>query len=101
MSIPSPKLTYSCWSSGALISTNIAVEPDGGRPVTLFSVHEISASTGRDGRLRMYARGPMRKRDGGRGPSRGVRVDITAEQPAWLAAIVVDAAARLALVVPS
>lgn len=100
MKVPSPYLTYPCFGTGALLSTNIATEPGGGRPVSLYSVREVSASVDRNGCLHVYARGSMRKRDGGRGPNRGVKVDVAAEQPSWLAAIVADAAERLEAVNP-
>lgn len=98
MTAPSPYLTYHMWAhlaDDAVDPTNIVGE---GSP--LFDVHEVSASVGngpRRGLLLVHVRGPMRTKAGGRGPGRGVDVDLDAVQPAWLADIITDARRRLDL----
>lgn len=60
----------------------------------LHNVHEVSAGTS-SGRLRLWARGRMLRRDGEPGPNRGVEIDTDAPQPAWLRQIISDAGRRL------
>lgn len=83
-----PHLTYSIRGR-----TGDGIEGDG---FALHTVHEVSASlsvTGGD--LRMYAQGRMLRRDGQPGPRRGLEIDVSASQPAWLHEIMIDAEWRL------
>lgn len=60
----------------------------------LHEVYEVSARLGRAS-MEVWANGPMLRKDGQPGPSRGVRVDLLALQPWWLERIIRDASRRL------
>lgn len=61
----------------------------------LMEVREVNAWSRGGSGLTVWARGVMRCKNGQRGPSRAVELDLDAAQPPWLAAIVRDAALRL------
>jgi hypothetical protein len=64
--------------------------------VPLYTVWEVSASGGAGQPLRAYVRGVYMKRDGSRGKhERSTRVDLSVDQPQWLAEIIADARRRL------
>ena len=87
--VPLPWLKYVYWHDTRPDPAGIRAD---GPP--LYAVSEVSAWR-HDAEFSVFVRGPMLCKDGHRGPSRGVRVDLSAEQPDWLAALVADAKARL------
>ena len=94
--VPSPILTYYGWMTAAIRD---GWTPDGivGDGPPLYNVHEVTASWQHGKGLSVHVRGRARTKSGepARNGSRGVTVDLSAEQPRWLRAVIDDARARL------
>src|SRR5205085_3308152 len=72
------------------------LDPDVVGDHQLARIHEVSARIDNEGALYVVVTGPMLKRDGGAGPTRGCVIDFKAEQPKWLDELIADARGRLA-----
>lgn len=93
---PVPMLTYHLWHSTRVGERPL--DPTGlvGEGPPLYNVHDVTASRWGTGEVRVYVSGAMRKRDGTQGRhNRSIGLDLNAEQPEWVAAIVQDARTRL------
>lgn len=90
---PKPALTYHFWlREWKPDPTGVVGEPGSPR---LYAIREAMAWE-YDGTLKIALRGPMRKRDGGRGQhERSLFVDLDRDQPEWLTHLIADVHRRL------